>query len=74
MKLKLISLLFLFITVIPAQAQEKVEMASAWTESGKIWVVIGVIGIILAGLLIYVALTDRKISKLEKEIRNNLKR
>ena len=51
-----------------------VEMASDnyrndFTSSGKIYVVVSVVLIILVGLLIYVASIDRKISKLEKEIK-----
>lgn len=74
MKLKLTGLLLLLIVALPAQAQEKVDMADTWRTEGKIWVVIAVIGIILGGLLAYVAISDRKISKLEKEIRKDQQR
>ena len=42
-------------------------------QNGKIWVVIGVVGIIFLGLVVYLALQDKKISKLEKEIKEKLK-
>ncbi len=71
MKLKLTGLLMFLLAVLPAQAQEKVDMADTWRTDGKIWVVIAVMGIILGGLLAYVAISDRKISKLEKEIRKD---
>lgn len=74
MKLKLTGLLLLLIVVLPAQAQEEVDMADTWRTEGKIWVVIAVIGIILGGLLAYIAISDRKISKLEKEIRKDKQR
>lgn len=74
MKLKLTGLLLLLIVALPALAQEKVDMADTWRTEGKIGVVIAVIGIILGGLLAYVAISDRKISKLEKEIRKDQQR
>ncbi len=45
-----------------------VEMADDFRNSGKIYVVIAVVLIILSGLLIYVATIDRKISRMEKDI------
>ena len=51
-----------------------VEMADTFRQSGKIYVVVGVTGIILVGLFVYTITLDRKISRLEKEIgRNNSK-
>lgn len=40
-------------------------MASAMRESGKIYVVVGVVVLIFIGLLIYLIRLDRKIGKLE---------
>ena len=37
-------------------------------ESGKIFVVIAVLAVILIGLITYLFFIDRKVSKLEKEI------
>ena len=48
---------------------EKVEMADRFRADGKIYVVIAVVLIILIGLFVYVTSLDRKISKLEKEIK-----
>lgn len=50
-----------------AQTNNKVEMADTMRSEGKIYVVIAVILIILAGLFLYVARIDRKLTKLEKE-------
>jgi hypothetical protein len=47
-------------------ANKKPEMADAFRANGKIYVVIAVLVAILAGLFIYVASLDRKISKIEK--------
>ncbi|NBA88761.1 CcmD family protein [Emticicia sp. CRIBPO] len=49
---------------------QDVEMADTFRSDGKIYVVVIVISIVLAGLFIYLWTLDRKISKLEKEIKN----
>jgi preprotein translocase subunit SecG len=43
-----------------------VEMATLFRESGKIWVVVGVLTIIFIGIIVYLVLLDRKIGKVEK--------
>lgn len=50
-------------------AQDTVEMADTMRSNGKIYVVVTVCLVILIGLFIYVARVDRKVSKLEKEIK-----
>jgi len=47
---------------------QHVEMADRFRADGKIYVVVAVVVIILAGLILYVARLDRKISRLEKDI------
>ena len=47
---------------------EKVQMADGLRSSGKIYVVVAVVLIILAGLIIYLVQLDRKLRKLEKEV------
>jgi len=51
-----------------APASTDVDMADTMRSSGKIYVVVGVVLIILVGLLIYLITIDRKVSKIEKEI------
>ena len=77
---KLLFVLILFLTT-PAFAQDKipiteedyqnnaVEMADVMRSNGKIYVVVGVIAIVLAGLLLYVFVVDRKVSSLERELK-----
>jgi CcmD family protein len=48
--------------------QAPVEMADGLRSSGKIYVVVAVLLIILTGLLIYVITIDRKVSRIEKNI------
>ncbi|WP_210520688.1 CcmD family protein [Hymenobacter terricola] len=45
------------------------EMADALRQSGKIYVVVAAVVIIVAGLLFYLISLDRKVSKLEQEIK-----
>jgi hypothetical protein len=47
----------------------RVEMADVMRKDGKIWVLVGIIGMVVGGLLIYVAMADKKISALEKELK-----
>ena len=48
--------------------QEQVQMADNLRAEGKIYVVVAIILIILAGLIFYLFLMDRKVNKLEKLI------
>jgi CcmD family protein len=50
-----------------------VEMADGLRSSGKIYVVVAVVLIILFGLLAYLVRIDRKVSKIEKEINGGKK-
>ncbi len=45
-----------------------VEMADQMRSEGKIYVLVGIIAIIFAGITVYVINTDRKITKLEKNL------
>lgn len=53
-----------------AQDNAPVEMATGLYQSGKIYVVVIVMSIIFTGIAAYLIMLDRKISKLEKEIKN----
>lgn len=51
-----------------AAAADTPEMADALRQSGKIYVVVLVILIILSGLLTYLVRLDRKVTQLEREL------
>jgi len=51
-----------------AVAADQPEMADALRASGKIYVVVLVIVIILSGLLAYLVRLDGKVSRLEREL------
>jgi hypothetical protein len=71
MKEYLLSLLFIF-SGFPLMAQELsdggIEMADALRASGKIYVVVVVLVLIMTGIFIYLVRLDRKIRKFEKEL------
>ena len=49
----------------------EVEMADTFRKEGKIYVVLGVTLIILAGLFSYTVMTERKISRLERMVKQD---
>ena len=49
-------------------SNDSVEMADVMRSEGKIYVLVGIIVIIFAGITVYLINTDRKISKLEKNL------
>jgi CcmD family protein len=49
-------------------SNSSVEMADQMRADGKIYVLVGIIAIIFAGIVVYVVSTDRRISKLEKNL------
>ncbi|MDZ7934218.1 MAG: CcmD family protein [Emticicia sp.] len=65
---KIISLLVILLTSFNLFAQEEVQMADQMRADGKIWVVVGVIAIVFVGIITYLILLDRKISKIEKSL------
>ena len=61
-----------FPALVFAQSDSTIEMADSMRSEGKIYVVILVVAIVFTGLVIFAINSDRKISKLEKEV-NSLK-
>lgn len=49
--------------------QQSVEMADTFRSDGKIYVVVAVVLTITFGIITYLAILDRKISKIEKQIK-----
>lgn len=63
----------LFVMMTPlfalAQSAEGPEMADLMRENGKIYVVVAVLMIIFIGMVVYLIRMDRRIGKMEKELR-----
>jgi CcmD family protein len=55
-------------TTSKSLAQPQPEMADTLRAEGKIYVVVGIILIVLAGLFTYLFLLDRKVTRIEKEL------
>ena len=65
--IKLIAgIFFLFISY--TSFSQTPEMATELREGGKIYVVVAVVMTVLIGLFIYLFITDKKVSKIEKEL------
>lgn len=47
----------------------EIEMADAWRDNGKIYVVVATIASIVAGIIFYLIILDRKVGKLEKQMK-----
>ncbi|TDB68186.1 CcmD family protein [Arundinibacter roseus] len=71
----LLSVLFTFLVSLNLLAQQPVDsdvaMADQMRADGKIWVVVGVIALIFAGIITYLIRLDSKLSKIEKELNIN---
>ncbi len=65
----ILTVLFSILFSAIAFAQD-VEMAEGLRSEGKIYIVVGVLLIIFAGIVFYLINIDKKVSKLEKEISN----
>ena len=66
---KIISLLLLMTISLLTHAQDA-EMADVMRSNGKIYVVVGIILIVLTGLITYLFLLDRKITRIENKLSN----
>ena len=63
------ALLAVFSTAtLTAYGQDQVAMADQLRSEGKIYVVVAIILIVLAGLIFYLFLMDKKVKKLEKMV------
>ena len=62
-------LISMFVRAQDSLQKEKPQMAEVMRSNGKIYVVVGVLIIILAGLFIYLLNLDRRMSRMEKNAR-----
>lgn len=66
MRNSLKSLMLLALVALPFLSKaQAVEMADTLRNSGKIYIVVGVIAIIFIGIVVYLFTLDRRISKIE---------
>lgn len=50
---------------------QQVEMADQFRAEGKIYVLTGIILIVVVGMISYLVVIDRKVSRLEKQLPNS---
>jgi hypothetical protein len=62
-------LLGLLLLINPTLFAQDAQMADTMRSEGKIYVVVAVILVIFFGLIAYLILTDRKISRLENRLK-----
>jgi len=60
-----IGVAFLFFCTTTNLFAQPVEMADTMRSEGKIYVVVGIVLIVLAGLIAYLFMLDRRVKKLE---------
>lgn len=70
--LKSLLTLFLFFLISNSFGQS-VEMADTLRSEGKIYVVVSIILLVLTGLIVYLFGMDRKLNKLEKQLKETQK-
>ncbi len=47
----------------------QVEMADTFRKEGKIYTVVAIVGTVMAGIFIYAFFIDRRLARLEKELK-----
>lgn len=57
-------------TADATQAATEIEMADQLRRDGKIYIVVGCVLVVLAGMLIYLVAIDRKVGRLEKQFKS----
>lgn len=67
------ALSFLFLLIFSLSFGQTPEMADAFRQEGKIFVVVAIILMVLAGLIFYLVLLDRKLNKLQRELEEKKK-
>jgi hypothetical protein len=67
---KIASMFFFFASIFTTSTAfaQDAEMADGMRASGKIYVVVGIILIVLLGLILYLFMMDKKLTRLEKQL------
>ena len=53
-----------------AAEPQTIEMADRMRQDGKIYVVVGCVLVVLAGMIVYLVSIDKKVSRLEKQYKD----
>lgn len=66
--IRITGLVLLLVTNV-GLAQTEVEMADTMRSEGKIYVIVAIVLIVLAGLMVYLFMLDRKVKNLENRLK-----
>jgi CcmD family protein len=55
----------------PVTNEPQVEMADMFRENGKIYIVVAVVLIVLLGIFVYLFMLEKKLAKIENELKKN---
>lgn len=70
MRKLLFTLIVILMSKTVATAQDTVDMADLMRSSGKIYVVVAVAMVVLAGIFIYLIVLDRKVTRMENRLKD----
>lgn len=68
--MRYLSLLFSILLFFPSPLFAQIEMADKFRSEGKIYVVVATIGLILAGLFLFLFWLERRLSHLENKTKS----
>ena len=70
---RIVSLTLLLAALLINQAAfaQDAEMADSMRANGKIYVVVGIILIVLVGLIVYLFMTDKKLTRIEQQLHDS---
>jgi CcmD family protein len=70
MRKLLFTLIVILMSITVTTAQDTVDMADLMRSSGKIYVVVAVAMVVLAGIFIYLIALDRKVTRMENRLKD----
>ncbi|MCP4522053.1 MAG: CcmD family protein [Cytophagales bacterium] len=68
---KIVALLTMLLGTSLTTFAQQAEMADTMRSNGKIYVVVAVVVLILLGFIAFLVMTDKKVAKLENEMKAN---
>ena len=71
MSKRVLSFIFILLSLVSnSQEASSPQMADVMRENGKIYIVISVIGLIFLALVLFLVVIERRVKKLEEELKN----
>lgn len=71
MSKRVLSFIFILLSLVSnSQEATSPQMADVMRENGKIYIVISVIGLIFLALVLFLVVIERRVKKLEEDLKN----